>query len=110
MEIILFSLSGMVFLTYLIVTLKEKSIAKREKQESEKVKKHIENLNTLNNNNLSEVFNEALDVYDRQGIRIPIDIIEDLQHDTFHSKDEAIQMIEIQRNNWKLENNKKVVK
>lgn len=58
--------------------------------------------------NLTEIFNEALDEYDRAGIRIPVDIIEDLQHEEFKSVDEAIQSIENQRTNWKLENQKKL--
>lgn len=60
--------------------------------------------------NLYKTFDLALDEYENQNIRIPIDIIEDLQTTQFSSKEEAISMIENHRYNWKQENNKKLLK
>ena len=67
-------------------------------------------LNAQRDNQLSEVLNVTLEQYDRQGIRIPIDIIEDLQYEQFESIDDCMKSVEQQRHNWKLENSKKVVK
>ena len=87
----------------------------REQQEYERQQREYEQqqhtmLNAQRENKLSEVLNITLEQYDRQGIRIPLDIIEDLQHEQFSGIDDCMRSVEQQRNNWKLENSKKVMK
>ncbi|QHJ75884.1 hypothetical protein [Bacillus phage SRT01hs] len=56
-------------------------------------------------------YEEALEVYERLGIKIPLDIIEELTYlNGFRTKDEVMSYIETMRNNWKQENSKKVGK
>lgn len=59
---------------------------------------------------MSTLLVEALDLYDKSNIRIPKDIIEDATIHHFDTVERAIQYIENQRNYWKLENQKKVLK
>ena len=98
-------------LVYLIIsrTIKRSYLRRQREQEEYEQQEHI-TLNTQRDNKLSEVLNVVLEQYDRQGIRIPIDIIEDLQHEQFSGIDDCMKSVEQQRHNWKLENSKKVVK
>lgn len=58
-----------------------------------------------------EHYKEALDEYDKAGIRMPLDIIEELTFvDYLKTKEDVIKFIETLRSNWKLENSKKVGK
>lgn len=58
-----------------------------------------------------EHYREALDVYERSGIKLPLDIIEELTFvDFLKTKEDVMDYIENQRSNWKLENSKKVGK
>lgn len=59
---------------------------------------------------MTDILTEALDVYDMSNIRIPKDIIEDAAIHQFDTVERAIYYIENQRNYWKLENQKKVLK
>ena len=98
-------------LVYLVIsrTIKRSYLRRQREQEEYEQQEHI-SLNTQRDNKLSEVLNITLEQYDRQGIRIPIDIIEDLQYEQFESIDDCMKSVEQQRHNWKLENSKKVVK
>ena len=98
-------------LVYLAIssTIKRSYFRRQREQEEYEQQEHIA-LNTQRDNKLSEVLNVTLEQYDRQGIRIPIDIIEDLQHEQFSGIDDCMKSVEQQRHNWKLENSKKVVK
>ena len=98
-------------LVYLVIsrTIKRSYLRRQREQQEYEHQEHIA-LNTQRDNKLSEVLNITLEQYDRQGIRIPIDIIEDLQHEQFAGIDDCMKSVEQQRYNWKLENSKKVVK
>lgn len=56
----------------------------------------------------NETINKVLQDYERVGIKIPLDIIEELNYHNFDSEDQIKNFIQVQRNNWKLENNKKL--
>ena len=98
-------------LVYLAIssTIKRSYFRRQREQEEYEQQQHM-TLNAQRDNQLSEVLNVTLEQYDRQGIRIPIDIIEDLQHEQFSGIDDCMKSVEQQRHNWKLENSKKVVK
>ena len=110
MEILIGPVVIMMFV-YLIIsrTIKRSYLRRQREQEEYEQQQHM-TLNTQRENQLSEVLNITLEQYDRQGIRIPIDIIEDLQYEQFSGIDECMKAVEQQRYNWKLENGKKVVK
>lgn len=61
-------------------------------------------------NNLPIMYERVLDAYENQGIRIPIEIIEELVHSRANTEDEVFKFIESQRNVWKQESMKKVYK
>lgn len=94
----------------MVISYKERQFKKQRKKELEQHEQQHQVLNDTQDNQLSEVMNQVLDTYDRQGIRVPLDIIEDLQHTEFNSVQSCINAIEQQRYNWKLENGKKVIK
>ena len=56
----------------------------------------------------NETINKVLQEYERSGIKIPLDIVEELNYNNFDSEDQIKNFIQVQRNNWKLENNKKL--
>ena len=120
-------LGGMLLLFLLIVFI----FAMRGTSEAEKVKEQKQELNILESkiigkraklnsleqeiqnkaidriSNLSNVVNEVLDIYEQSNIKIPLDIIEELQHLNLSTDKQVYDYIENQRNHWKLENNKK---
>ena len=51
--------------------------------------------------------NAVLDIYDDANIKLPLDIIEDLDYMNLETAKEAYDYIENQRLHWKLENTKK---
>lgn len=53
---------------------------------------------------------KVLDMYDQSGIRVPADIIEDLNYMNLETEEEIFKYIENQRYYWKLENTKKPYK
>ena len=110
MEILIIP-SLVMLLVYLAIssTIKRSYFRRQREQEEYEQQQHM-TLNAQRDNQLSEVLNVTLEQYDRQGIRIPIDIIEDLQYEQFESIDDCMKSVEQQRHNWKLENSKKVVK
>ena len=110
MEILIIP-SLVMLLVYLVIshTIK-RSYFRRQREQAEYEQQQYTMLNEQRENRLSEVLNTVLEQYDRQGIRIPIDIIEDLQHEQFSGIDDCMKSVEQQRHNWKLENSKKVVK
>lgn len=60
--------------------------------------------------NLSELVEGILDQYERIGIQLPSDILEELAANLWNNEPEIIAFIEQQRNRWKLENQKKGLK
>lgn len=60
--------------------------------------------------NIQPNLQQALDRYNNAHIRVPSDILEDATHQYFSSVDEAINYIENQRDAWKRENGKRVMK
>lgn len=60
--------------------------------------------------NLSELVEAILDQYNRIGIQLPADILEELAANLWNNETEIIAFIEQQRNRWKLENQKKGLK
>lgn len=59
---------------------------------------------------MTDIMNEALDLYDRSNIRVPKDIIEDAAIHHFDTVERAVTYIENQRHYWIKENQKKVLK
>ncbi|URQ05135.1 DNA-binding protein [Bacillus phage Sarmo] len=58
-----------------------------------------------------EHYKEALDEYEKSGIKLPLDIIEELTFvDYLRTKEDVMTYVETHRANWKLENSKKVGK
>lgn len=57
--------------------------------------------------NLPMMVNEVLDIYEESNIKVPLDIIEELQYMKFSNDKEVYDYIENQRTYWQLENRKK---
>lgn len=55
----------------------------------------------------SLLIEEILQEYEQLGIKLPLDILEELEFYNFKDRDEAINFIENQRIHWKYENMKK---
>lgn len=120
-------LGGMLLLFLLIVFIS----AMRGTSEANEIKEQKEQLNLLDSkltakrtellsleqqlqnrsidrgSNLSNVVNEVLDIYEQSNIKIPIDIIEELQFMNLTDNKQVFDYIENQRNYWTLENRKK---
>ena len=75
--------------------------------ELSQIEQQIKNKSYNRGNNLSNVVNEVLDIYEQSNIKIPLDIIEELQYMSLSDEKQVFEYIENQRNHWKLENNKK---
>ena len=110
MEILIIPVIIMLLVYLAISRTIKRSYLRRQREQQEYEQQQHMILNTQRDNKLSEVLNVTLEQYDRQGIKIPIDIIEDLQHEQFSGIDDCMKSVEQQRHNWKLENSKKVVK
>lgn len=59
---------------------------------------------------MSPLVDTALDIYEESMIKLPLDIIEELSYTEFKNVDEVIKFIEMQRVNWKFENQKKLLR
>lgn len=59
---------------------------------------------------MSPLVDTALDIYEQSMIKLPLDIIEELSYTEFKNVDEVIKFIEMQRVNWKFENQKKLLR
>ena len=110
MEILIIPTLVMLLVYLAISSTIKRSYFRRQREQAEYEEQQHMTLNAQRDNKLSEVLNITLEQYDRQGIKIPIDIIEDLQHEQFSGIDDCMKSVEQQRHNWKLENSKKVVK
>ncbi|QWT50677.1 hypothetical protein DLn1_00034 [Bacillus phage DLn1] len=92
----------MVELNNLKEELKEiKKVIKVKQQELENLVHATEQAKRRTVTNLTVEQEEAIDLYDKMGIRLPIDIIEELSYSnnvTYHS---AVAFIEMQRKVWK---------
>lgn len=85
--------------------LQSKLIAKRTELNS--IEQAIQNKTIDRKSNLSNVVNEVLNIYEESNIRIPLDIIEELQYMDLTNEKQVYEYIENQRNFWTLENRKK---
>jgi len=121
------ALGGMALSFLLIVFI----IAMRGMSETEKIKEVKQELNILESkitgkraklisleqaiqnktidrtSNLSKIVNEVLNIYDESNIKIPLDIIEELQYVNLTTDKQVFDYIETNRNYWILENRKK---
>lgn len=61
-------------------------------------------------NRFTQSQNRVLDLYEQSNIRLPLDILEDLSTQNLKTEKEIFDFIENQRNQWKLENQKKPYK
>lgn len=61
-------------------------------------------------NHFTQSQNRVLDLYEQSNIRLPLDILEDLATQNLKTEKEIFDFIENQRNQWKLENQKKPYK
>lgn len=100
------------FLIFAILIIKDSyTVARHQKQAVTKEKVRLQEANKVSKSTtLPQALDMALDEYDRAGIRIPLDIIEDLSGENFTDKEEAIKLIEMHRTNWKFENQKKLTR
>lgn len=71
------------------------------------LEQQLQNRSIDRGSNLSNVVNEVLDIYEQSNIKIPIDIIEELQFMNLTDNKQVFDYIENQRNYWTLENRKK---
>lgn len=86
---------------------KEAEIQKLE----ERLREIQDNINveiSVSHGELTAIQSKALDMFESQLIRIPVDIIEDLIYSRLNTLDECIDFINAQRYQWKLENGKKL--
>lgn len=60
--------------------------------------------------NLTNQEIQVLDQYERSGIKLPVDVIEQLHYMRLHNDKDMMDFIENQRKFWKLENSKPVYK
>lgn len=92
----------MVELNNLKDELKEmKNLIKVKQQELENLVNAVEQAKRRTVTNLTVEQEDAIDLYEKMGIRLPIDIIEELSYSnnvTYHS---AVAFIEMQRKVWK---------
>lgn len=65
--------------------------------------RQTEIMNNTQGHKLNEATNQVLNYYDKQGIRLPADIIEDLAYYNFRDQQQIYSFIEGQRKNWKYE-------
>lgn len=80
-------------------------IAKRSELES--LEQQLQNKAINRESNLSNVVSKVLDIYEESSIRIPLDIIEELQFIQLSDEKQVFDYIENQRNIWVFENRKK---
>lgn len=59
---------------------------------------------------LNDDIQNIISLYEKMGIMLPYDIIEELDYHNFHSEVDIIAFIENKRNHWKLECSKKMKK
>ncbi len=85
--------------------LESKLIGKRSELLS--LEQQLQNKTIDRKSNLSNVVNEVLDIYEESNIKIPLDIIEELQYMNLTTDKQVYEYIENQRNYWTLENRKK---
>ena len=86
-----------------------KEIISKSKQLS-LLDKQIEDRTIDKSVSLTKIEISVLDVYDKSGIRIPSDIIEDLSYMRLDNEKAIMDYIENQRTFWRLENTKKPFK
>ena len=79
----------------------------QKRTELESIEQEIHNKRIDRSNNFTIVVNEVLNIYEESNIKIPLDIIEELQFINLSDEKQVFEYIENQRNHWKLENNKK---
>ena len=81
-----------------------------KKHQLETLTEQFNTQNTDRKTNLTITQTQVLDNYEKSNIRIPIEIIEDLEYNRITDKKEIEKFIENQRYYWKLENTKKPFK
>ena len=97
-------------------TNQQKELFKLEKiiQLKQKELSHLENkLDTIKSPfSYSTHVTNALNLYQNSFIKLPVDILEELSffNDSFTSTTDVVTFIENQRNNWKIENTKRLLK
>lgn|SRR5699024_1088145 len=79
----------------------------QKRTELDSIEQELHNKRIDRTNNFTIVVNEVLNIYEESNIKIPLDIIEELQFMNFSNEKQVFEYIENQRNHWKLENNKK---
>jgi len=71
------------------------------------------NIGTFTNRSISDLplmVENVIEAYERQGIVLPLDIIDDLTYQVFNDEDQTQKYIEAQRSNWKVKNSQKFIK
>jgi hypothetical protein len=94
----------------IIGTAKSRNLTQKindKKKHLSELEEELKNNRAMQPTKLSKEENEILDIYENAGIRIPVDILEDLQNMKLTNTKDIFNFIEIQRRYWKLENMKK---
>lgn len=86
------------------------AIIKAKHQELENLKNAVEGMHIRNNSSIPVNVENVLDIYETNGIKISLDIIEELCYLKLDSEEMIFNFIEKQRKSWKLENSKGVIK
>lgn len=108
MELFLIGVLIMIAFAFLVITLRERSNRRSQRKFNEQRQKGLDEISIYEDITLTENLRIALDHYKAQGIRIPLDIVLELQYTDFENMYDAVVTIENRRHNWKLENSKKV--
>lgn len=88
-------------LTFLTYTIEKKE------QELTDLEKQLQSRAIDKTSNLTMLTVEVLDIYQESGIKIPLDILEELSYMRLDTKSDIFKYIENQRHFWTLENRKK---
>lgn len=104
--IYMYIVAGSIVLGFIIVFIYDKFNPPDEEIEEE----HHEPIIRDRITNLTNTQNEVLDIYRMSNIKIPVEIIEDLDYYNITDKKEVFEFIESQRYSWKLENGKKPIR
>lgn len=85
-------------------------VLQQKYQELEHINEEIKNKTVDHTYSLSRNALQVLDIYEQSGIKIPLDILEEVSQSIGFTQKEIYDFIESQRQNWKLENSKKTIR
>lgn len=86
------------------------NLLQAKQNELRSVNAQINSLSIDNSQQLPNNVVDVLDIYEQNGVKVPMEIIEDLCYYKFDEADKIFNYIETQRKAWKLENTKSIMK